>query len=152
MDEMPLSAEQVLAMAARIAALHVRGATNTGPLTVASVPGIGVTAPAPLTVDEVLFARQWGMQSDTAANAHRTAAQDGPPSSVSVPLVLPDGTVHRAAADSLNAAALAAAQVCAAAELAVLLNVMRATIGRIAALERLRSVAVQLEALDGGDG
>ena len=148
----PMNAAQVLEMSARIVALHVRGATNTGPLTVASVPGIGVTAPAPLTVEEVLFARRWALESDMAADAHRTAANDGPASSMPVPIVLPDGSVVRARADTLNAAALTAAQVTAAAELTVFLNVMRATIARVAALERLRDAVAQVEALDDGGG
>lgn len=147
-----MNPDEVLAMAARIAALHVRGATNTGPLTAASVPGIGVAAPAPLSVDEVLYARQWALNSDTAANAHRTAATDGTASAMLVPIVLPDGAVTRVRADTLNHQALIAAQVTAAAELAVLLNVMRATIGRVAALERLRDTVAQVEALGDGSG
>lgn len=148
----PLTPQQVLETSARIAALHVRGATNTGPLTVASVPGIGVTAPAPLTVDEILFARTWALDSDTAANAHRTAVQDGPDAAEPVPLLLPDGTIARLDPRTANSAALTAAQVTAAAEIAVLLNLARQKIARVAALERLRDVAVQIEALDGGQG
>jgi hypothetical protein len=144
----PRSHEQVLQHAAELAAARVVGATNTGPVVRGSAPGVGILSPTPLTAWEVLHARTWALNSDMAANAHSDAGRhEGRPAG-SVPVVLPDA-VMRVPADGLNAGALLAAQACAAAEAAVLLNALREKVARVAALERLYSVASQLEALDG---
>lgn len=137
---------EVLAMAATLAAQHVTGVSGSGPVTKRHRgSGASLRAADALTVADVGFARDWALSSGMAS------AVDAAEAPALVPIVLPDGEVTRADPRALNANALLAAQLTAAAETAVLLGILRRRVQRIAALERLRDTAAQLEALDGGD-
>lgn len=155
MDDTPMPAEQVLAMSAHIAAQHVTGVTMSGPTTRRHRgAGAALKNPPqmPLDAQTVEFALRWALDSGSAALAHADSAPQRDPLGDRVPIVMPDGAVTRVDPRGLNPAALLAAQVTCAAELAVLLNLARVRIGRLAALERLRSVAEQVDGLDGGSG
>jgi hypothetical protein len=143
-----MTPDQVLAMSAAFAAEHVTGVTGGGPTTKRHRgAGASLRALEPLTVAQVAHAREWALSSGMAAALPADAPTPG-----RVPIVLPSGEVARAEASGLNAAALLAAQMCAAAEAAVLLGILQGRIKRIAALERLRGAVAQVEALDGGEG
>ena len=150
-----MTPQQILTMSAQIAAASVTGVTSSGPTTKRHRgAGAALKNPAATPIDAqiVEFALRWGLDSGSAALAHADSAPQHDPLGNRVPIVLPDGTVTRVDPQELNGPALLAAQVTCAAELAVLLNLARIRIGRLAALERLRSVAEQVDGLDGGSG
>lgn len=154
MDETPMTPEQILAMSAHITAQHVTGVTMSGPTTKRHRgAGAALKNPPqmPLDADMVEFALRWALGSGSAALANTDAAQDDP-LAVRVPLVMPSGEVARLDAREANSAALLGAEVTCAAEVAVLMNILRRRIARLAALERLRSVAEQVDGLDQGSG
>lgn len=141
-----MSPGEVLAMAATLAAQHVTGVSGSGPTTKRHRgSGASLRAVDALTVADVGFARDWALSSGMAS------AVDAAEAPALVPIVLPGGEVTRADPRTLNTSALTAAQLTAAAEVAVLLGILRRRVQRIAALERLRDTVAQVEATGGGE-
>lgn len=146
MSGAPMNEAEVLAMAAGLAVQYVTGVTSSGPTTKRHRgSGASLRAVDALTVADVGFARDWALSSGMASAIDTTEAP------ALVPIVLPGGEVTRADPRTLNTSALTAAQLTAAAEVAVLLGILRRRVQRIAALERLRGAAEQVEAPGGSE-
>lgn len=147
MTDAPMTTEEVSITAAALAAHFTTGVTSTGPTTKRHRgSGAFLRAVEPLSTGDVVFARTWALGSGMAATLPDGAADELP---ARVPIVLPEGEVTRAEPGGLNANALLAAQMTAAAEVAVLLGLVHKRVRRLAALERLREAVAHAEAPDG---